>query len=149
MWLGAKLWWSKKHWRIKKHLWVTHYQNLTYLNSKFFFLRSLKIKSPPFLMIADFLPPFLFCSTKFHNQAIVVKLIAKKNHPWILKYTPHFCLILLHSGKNYAKLKRSSESNNLLLYAIKVWQTSSAFLNLLKKYSRFFTLIMGLVLYGP
>ena len=82
-------------------------------------------------MIADFLPPFLFCSTK-HNQAIVVKLIAK-NHPW----------------KNYAKLNRSSESNNLLLYAIKVWQTSSAFLNLLKKYSRIFTLIIGLVLYRP
>ena len=112
MWLGAKLWWSKKLWRIKKHLWVTHYnQNLTYLDSKFFFLRYLKIKSPPFLMIADFLPPFLFCSTKFHNQAIVVKLIAK-NPP---HYTPHFCLMLHQRGKNYAKLNRSSESNNLLL----------------------------------
>jgi hypothetical protein len=96
-------------------------------------------------MIADFLPPFLFCSTKFHNQAIVVKLIAK-NPP---HYTPHFCLMLHQRGKNYAKLNRSSESNNLLLYAIKVWQTSSAFLNLLKKYSRIFTLIIGLVLYRP
>ena len=141
MWLGAKLWWSKKLWRIKKHLWVTHYQNLTYLSSKFFFLRSLKIKSPPFWMIADFLPPFLFF--------IIKQYLSSLSQKSPLKYTPNFCLILLHSGKNYAKLKRSSESNNLLFYAIKVWQTSSAFLNLLKKYSRIFTLIIGLVTYRP
>ena len=132
MWLGAKLW------RIKKHLWVTHYQNLTYLNSKFLFLRSLEIKKSTLFIASIFILEYISSNSR---QAYRTKSS--------LKYTPHLCLILLHSGKHYAKLKSSSESNNSILYAIKVWQTSSAFLNLLKKYSQFFTLIIELVLYRP